>query len=97
MNNIYGIDNYARATVDSKLNRIDTIELSMSMDSVPAVMAGKIIDIDFTRFTPMLSDKDNPKDEMTSGRYLVSSLRHHIKLGEYTMSLNLVRNNIGVV
>jgi len=97
LNNIYGTDKYARATVDSKLNRIDTIELSMHMDSVPAVSAGKIVDIDFTRFTPMLSDKDNPKDEMTSGRYLVSSLRHHIKLGEYTMALNLVRNNVGVV
>ena len=90
-------DNYATATVDSKLNRIDTVELSMHMDSVPVVRAGTIIDVDFTRFTPMLSDKDNPKDEITSGRYLVSSLRHHIKLGEYTMALNLVRNNIGVV
>ena len=97
LGNIYGTDKYARATVDSKLNRIDTIEISMHMDSVPAVRAGKIVDIDFTRFTPMLSDKDNPKDEMTSGRYLVSSLRHHIKLGEYTMALNLVRNNVGVV
>jgi len=97
LNNLYGNDSYAKATVGSKLNRIDTIEIYMHMDSVAGVAAGKIVEIDFIRFAPILSDKDSPKDEMTSGKYLVSSLRHHIKLGEYTMALNLVRNNVGIV
>jgi hypothetical protein len=95
LGNIYGSDSYARPSVDSRLNRLDTINMNIQMDSVPGVAAGKTITVDYKRFVPMVTDQDTPKDEINSGKYLISSLRHYIKLGEYTMSLNLVRSHVG--
>jgi len=95
LDNLYGRDNYAKSIVNSRLRRLDTIKMYLHMDSVTTIAAGKIIDVDFMRFTPMLSNSDEPKDAINSGKYLIASLRHHIKLGEYTMSLNLIRNTVG--
>jgi hypothetical protein len=53
------------------------------------------VNYNITHFSPNLENNNDLIDEVNSGKYIVASLRHYIKNGEYTMSAELIRDGIG--
>lgn len=79
----------------SLMERMSTIALSIYMDSVTSIEAGKTIEVEVPRFSPKLEGEDDNKDYVNSGKYLISSVRHYIKNGEYSISLECIRDSHG--
>lgn len=94
--NINTTDENTKAIIASYLERIQTSMMSVYMDSVPLIQAGKTVSFNFPRVSPKLySDQDDTLDKVNSGKYLISSIRHYIKNRNYTMSVELMRNGMG--
>jgi hypothetical protein len=80
---------------ESRLQRLSTIAFNVYMDSVTTLEAGKTVEVEVPRFSPKLEGEDDNKDYLNSGKYLISSLRHYIKNGEYSISMECIRDGHG--
>jgi hypothetical protein len=70
--------------------------LSLYTDSAPKkYMVGKCINLDLPINAPGVANGDM-KDELFSGKYLITRLRHYIKGEEYTMSIEVIRDGISI-
>jgi len=101
--NVNAYDDYSSlSTVDENLTagmrsyfkRLKSTSVNVHMNSVVDLEAGKTVELDYYRFSPKLNGED-PEDKVNSGVYLIAALRHYVKNGEYTMSLELVRDGMG--
>lgn len=92
--NLNTIDENLVAGMRSYAKRLLSTSINVHMNSVTDLEAGKTVDLKWYRFSPKLNNED-PADKINSGKYLIASLRHYIVNGEYTMSLELVRDGIG--
>jgi len=81
--------------ISSYMNRINTTNVAIHMNSVPDLEVGKTINYTFPRFSPKLNKNEDTYDKVNSGKYLISAIRHYIKNSEYTMSIELIRDGIG--
>ena len=92
--NLNTIDENLIAGMRSYMKRLKSTSVNVYMNSVPELEAGKTVDLKYYRFSPKLNNED-VDDKVNSGKYLIAALRHYVKNGEYTMSLELVRDGIG--
>lgn len=92
--NLNTIDENLLAGMRSYMKRLKSTSVTVYMNSVTELEAGKTVDLKYYRFSPKLQNED-VDDKVNSGKYLISALRHYVKNGEYTMSLELVRDGIG--
>ena len=88
------VDENLIASMRSYFKRLKSISINVHMNSVVDLEAGKTVELDYYRFSPKLNNED-PEDKVNSGKYLIAALRHYVKNGEYTMSLELVRDGMG--
>lgn len=93
--NLNSVDDRTAAAMNSYMKRLTTTSVSVYMNSVTLLEVGKTIFLDYTRFSPKLSKTEDTEDKVNSGTYLISAIRHYIKNGKYTMSIELVRDGIG--
>ena len=91
------LDPAARTKAASRLNRMNNMfRLSLYTDSAPKkYMVGKCINLDLPINAPGVANGDM-KDELFSGKYLITRLRHYIKGEEYTMSIEVIRDGISI-
>ena len=92
--NLNTVDENIVAGMRSYMKRLKSTSINVHMNSVVDLEAGKTVDLDYYRFSPKLQSED-PQDKVNSGKYLIAALRHYVKNGEYTMSLELVRDGMG--
>lgn len=92
--NLNTVDENLVAGMRSYMKRLKSTSVNVYMNSVVDLEAGKTVELDYFRFSPKLKDEDL-EDKVNSGKYLIAALRHYIKNGEYTMSLELVRDGMG--
>jgi len=69
--------------------------IAYTLDTNEAFGVGKTVNYNITHFSPNLENNDDLIDEVNSGKYIIASLRHYIRNGEYTMSAELIRDGIG--
>jgi hypothetical protein len=69
--------------------------IAYTLDTGEPFGAGKTVDYVLPHFSPSLTSDDRQIDEVNSGKYIIASLRHYIKDGEYTMSVELIRDGVG--
>lgn len=91
--NVYEVDSINKASFRSYANRMQDVAMLVTSDSNPTLTVGKLIDINLKRFTPNLG-ADDDRDEVNSGKYLCTAIKHTIKRRKYTITLELVRNGI---
>jgi hypothetical protein len=58
-------------------------------------MCGDIIELELKSSKAELTDKMNV-DPLTSGKYLVSAIKHAWDAGKYNQSIELIRDGIGM-
>lgn len=88
------VDENLVAGMRSYMKRLKSTSVNVYMNSHTDLGAGKTVNLKWYRFSPKLQNED-PDDKVNSGKYLIAALRHYIKNGEYTMSLELVRDGMG--
>ena len=102
--NLSSIEDLDLSILNSYVNRHATTMLKVYIDSLAYVSndgepepfgVGKAVEYTIPKFSPALSPEDQQNDKVNSGKYIVASLRHYIKNGEYTMSAELIRDGIG--
>ena len=89
-------DSLSLTKLDSRITRInDMIRISTYSDSDPEnYQAGKSVNLIITPNKPALAGEPNDKDELFSGSYVISRIRHYIKGAEYTVSMELIRDGL---
>jgi len=75
--------------------RLNTTNVAIFMNSVPDLEIGKTVKYSQPRFSPKLNPNEDVADDVNSGNFLISAIRHYIKNSEYTMSLEMVRDGMG--
>lgn len=75
--------------------RLNTINIAIFMNSVPDLEVGKTVKYSQPRFSPKLNSGEDIADDVNSGNFLISAIRHYVKNSEYTMSLEMVRDGMG--
>ena len=75
--------------------RLNTANVAIFMNSVPDLEVGKTVKYYQPRFSPKLNKGEDVDDEVNSGVYLISAIRHYVKNLEYTMSLEMIRDGMG--
>ena len=102
--NLNSIDDLDLSILNSYLDRHATTVLKVYMDSIAYTLdggvafgVGKTVNYIIPKFSPSLSPEDQENDEVNSGKYIIASLRHYIKNGEYTMSVELIRDGVGEI
>jgi hypothetical protein len=100
--NLSTIDDLDLSILNSYLHRHANSVVKVYMDSIAYTLdtgepfgVGKTVDYVLPHFSPTLTSDDRQIDEINSGKYIVASLRHYIKDGEYTMSVELIRDGVG--
>lgn len=88
-------DSMALAKANSMLQRLNNgVRISAYADSLPEkYMVGKCVELNIPPNLPPL-EGEVLTDELFSGRYIISRLRHYIKGEDYTMSMELVRDGL---
>lgn len=105
--NLNTVDNLDKQLIAAWNKRMETTTVDLGMDSIDYVLdlevndnnrafrVGKTVEykssIFNSRFTQREDDKEN---KIASGKYLITCIRHYIKSGKYTMSLELARDGI---
>jgi hypothetical protein len=100
--NLSTIEDLDLSILNSYLYRHANSVVKVYMDSIAYTLdtgepfgVGKTVDYVLPHFSPTLTSDDRQIDEVNSGKYIVASLRHYIKDGEYTMSVELIRDGVG--
>jgi len=100
--NINGVDELDKMILRSYRERMDTENVTVYMDSVripegtdEQFGVGKTVTYNFPRFSPKFEEAEDNEDKVNSGKYIVSAIRHYIKNGEYTMTIELIRDGMG--
>jgi len=100
--NLSTIDDLDLSILNSYMHRHANSVVKVYMDSIAYTLdsgepfgVGKTVDYVLPLFSPTLTPDDQDIDEVNSGKYIVASLRHYIKDGEYTMSVELIRDGVG--
>jgi len=100
--NLSSIEDLDLSILNSYLHRHANTLVKVYMDSIAYTLdtneafgVGKTVNYNITHFSPNLENNNDLIDEVNSGKYIVASLRHYIKNGEYTMSAELIRDGIG--
>lgn len=103
LSNLNGTTELDKTILNSYRKRIQsTVNVSLYMDSIhipqdteQKFSVGKTVNYIFPRFSPKLSEHEDNNDKVNSGKYIISSIRHYLKNGEYTMSVELIRDGMG--
>ena len=102
--NLNTVDDFDIALLESYEARHAMTVVKVYMDSVAYVLdtgepfgVGQTVNYIVPKFSPVLSEDDQEKDEVNSGKYVVSAMRHYIKGKEYTMSIELIRDGAGEI
>lgn len=93
--NLNSVDENTLAGMRSYMKRLTTTSISIHMNSVIDLEAGKTVELFYPRFSPNLANEDDISDRVNSGVYLISAIRHYVKNTEYTMSIELIRDGMG--
>jgi hypothetical protein len=100
--NLSSIEDLDLSILNSYLHRHANTLVKVYMDSIAYTLdtneafgVGKTVNYNITHFSPSLNNDKDLIDEVNSGKYIVASLRHYIRNGEYTMSAELIRDGIG--
>jgi len=100
--NLNTIEDLDRSILNSYVRRHATTLVKVYMDSIAYTLendepftVGQTVDYNIVKFMPQLSEAEEEKDLVNSGKYIVSAIRHFIKNYEYTMSVELVRDGVG--
>lgn len=100
--NLSSIDDLDLSILNSYVHRHATSLVKVYMDSIAytretdeAFGVGKTVEYRVPTFDPKLSQDDRRDDEVNSGKYIISAIRHYIKNNEYTMSVELIRDGVG--
>jgi len=100
--NLSTIEDLDLSILNSYLYRHANSVVKVYMDSIAYTLdegepfgVGKTVDYVLPHFSPTLTSDDRQIDEVNSGKYIIASLRHYIKDGEYTMSVELIRDGVG--
>lgn len=100
--NLSSIDDLDLSILNSYVYRHATSLVKVYMDSIAFTKetnesfgVGKTVEYRVPKFQPKLSEDDRKDDEVNSGKYIISAIRHYIKNNEYTMSVELIRDGIG--
>jgi hypothetical protein len=85
-----------RNIIQSYKIRMTNTVLTLNMDPSVLIEPGNIIKVLFESFSPKIEGSEEyVKDKITSGKYMVSAIRHIFKNKQYTMTLELSRPGIG--
>ena len=102
--NLNTVDDFDISILNSYTDRHAMTVLKVYIDSVAYVLetgepfgVGQTVDYVLPKFSPVLGEEDRKDDEVNSGKYIVSAMRHYIKGKEYTMSLELIRDGVGEI
>lgn len=100
--NINGVDELDKMILRSYRERIDTSTVTLYMDSMrlpqgsdETFTVGKTVKYNLPRFSPKFNESEDNEDKVNSGKYIISAIRHYIKNGEYTMTVELIRDGMG--
>lgn len=92
-------DDLISAAVESYRQRMHTIGIMASgVDPVIALEAGGMVEINWNKLTPVISDDQDVKDALNSGQFIIVGVHHRIEtLPEktYSIGLELAREGIG--
>ena len=104
LSNLYDIDTNTSLIIKSFMNRFSSIVIDASINPIAytvedgeAFAVGKTVDFSVPNFLPASESlkRDNFKNKILSGKYLITSIRHQMSGREYTMSIELSRDFIG--
>jgi hypothetical protein len=93
--NISTVDPMALMSYSSNLSRYDAVKIEITCDPIAGLMCGDIIELELKSSKAELTDKMNV-DPLTSGKYLVSAIKHAWDAGKYNQSIELIRDGIGM-
>lgn len=90
------VDVLSSTKAASRLERLnDMLRVEAYADSDPVnYQVGKCVNLVLAPNLPGLESDDKLKDELFSGPYIISRLRHYIKNDNYNMSMELIREGL---
>ena len=93
--NMYGKNPYTKAAINSYRSRLDTQVATGFGNSIQRLESGSKVLLSFPKAMMTLStDEDYYNDELISGVYLITAIRHYIKNEKYSMSYEFMREGV---
>ena len=94
MSNYNTINTTSLMSRSSFINRMNVARLNAVVDPIKEIECGDCLDVKIQQNIPAL--KNLPEDMVSSGKYLISAISHNFDKTTYSMSLELIRDFIGV-
>ena len=91
--NLYQVDDLSKAAMLSYRSRMDNQFVALAADSNPDLEVGKMVLLNFRRLKPNL-DSEEDIDQVNSGKYLCTGIKHQIKDGKYSIIVEAQRFGI---
>jgi hypothetical protein len=91
--NLYQVDDLSKAAMLSYRSRMDNQFVALAGDSNPDLEVGKMVLLNFRRMKPNL-DSEEDIDQVNSGKYLCTGIKHQIKDGKYSIVVEAQRFGI---
>jgi len=91
--NLYQLDSIQRATSRAYLNTMDNSVVLFNADPNTDLEVGLLADLHFKRMKPNL-DSNNDYDNINSGVYLITAIKHTLKDKKYTLTCEAMRSGI---
>jgi hypothetical protein len=91
--NLHQVSSDSLVSMMSYANRMNNQAILAVVDTVPNLECGKLVNLTFNKMTPNLSSEEDI-DQVNSGTYLCSAIKHEIRAGKYTMYIEAIRNGI---
>lgn len=88
--NIYQVDDLSKAAMLSYKNRMDSQFVALAADSNANLEVGNMVLLNFRRMKPNI-DGDEDIDNVNSGEYLCTGIRHQIRGGKYSIIVEAQR------
>lgn len=94
-NNLNTIEPNGLMAYHSYLNKLESFKYEISVDPIFNINSGDCVDLLIEQNIPSLKGTDE-HDEVNSGKYLISAIKHNFGGGEYKMTIELIRDSIGI-
>lgn len=99
--NLNTVDDMDKQILQAWKQRLFVITTEINMDSInylldskKAFRVGKTVNYNASVMKTKFDANDRKYNKLISGKYLISNIRHYIKNGKYTMSIELIRDGM---
>jgi hypothetical protein len=94
LNNFGTIEPKSTLVRKSYVSRMSLSTINVVIDPLTDIECGDCVTLTIQQNVPQIGKL--PPDALSSGKYMISAISHIIKGGKYTMSVELIRDGIGI-